>query len=207
MYQASLDSSVLVLNKHYMALQVICVKRAISLLYRKLAEVISLEEGSYFTYDFDSWQQVSEFRSKFPQMSNDWIRTVNFWIAVPRIVRLITYDRFPKTVVKLNRKNLFARDNNICQYCGKKFPTAELSLDHVIPKTLGGLTTWDNLVCSCIRCNSRKGGRTPVQTKMKLLNTPKMPNRNPAMDLQVNNHIYSSWKKFLDYAYWFVELK
>ncbi len=81
---------------------------------------------------------------------------------MPRVIRLLAYDRLPKQTVRFNRRNLFARDNNRCQYCGKRFPTSELSLDHVVPRSRGGDTTWENIVCSCVACNVRKGGRTPT---------------------------------------------
>lgn len=203
-----IDLSVLVLNKHYMALRVVRVKRAMSLLFRNLAEVISYEEEAYNNYDFSSWMQVSEYRIEFESRKHDWLSTVNCRIAVPRIIRLLEYDRLPKRIpIKLNRKNLFARDKNHCQYCNKKFPTTELSIDHIVPRSQGGRTTWKNVVCSCVKCNSKKGGRTPAQANMKLVNEPKEPTRNPSISLHLSSSRYRSWKKFLDYAYWSVELK
>ena len=159
----ALGCRVLVLNKHYMAVRVVSVRRAFSLLFREIAEVISCDEGNYYNYDFNTWQQISELRQQFGDDEDDWVSTVNFDIAVPRIIRLLFYDRLPRQIVKFNRRNIYARDKNRCQYCGKKFPTSELSLDHVVPRTMGGANSWDNLVCACTRCNSRKGGQTPVQ--------------------------------------------
>ncbi len=202
----ALSSRVLVLNKHYMALRIVSVKRAFSLLFREQAEVISCEEGSYFNYDFDSWRQLSEIRQGFESEEHDWISTVQFDIVVPRIIRLLFYERLPKRPVKFNRRNIFARDQNKCQYCGKKFPTSELSLDHVIPKRLGGGTDWENIVCACTSCNVKKGGRTPKQAHMKLIKAPLKPNRNPAIHLHLSHERYHSWKQFLDNAYWSVEL-
>ena len=104
-------------------------------------------------------------------------------------------------------RNIFARDNNQCQYCGKKFPTSELSLDHVIPRSQGGGTTWDNIVCSCVDCNVRKGGRTPRQANMTLIRKPEKPKRSPLLNLKLTQKKYQSWQSFIDNAYWTVDLK
>ena len=135
------------------------------------------------------------------------MRTVRFEIAVPRIIRLLGYDRLPRQDVKLNRRNIYARDHSMCQYCGKKFSTQELSLDHVMPRSMGGTTTWDNLVCACVYCNAKKGGRTPHQARMHLAKLPVKPKRNPVINVRLGNDKYASWKHFLDHAYWSVELK
>lgn len=156
-----LDSNVLVLNRHYMAVRVVGARRAFSLLFRQLAEVVAYEEGTYANYDFHSWCEVSQFKREFEPEGYDWVATLNFDVAVPKIIRLLFYDRLPRSDVKFNRRNIFARDENRCQYCGKKFPTKELSLDHVVPRSLGGKSLWENVVCACVQCNVRKGGRTP----------------------------------------------
>jgi len=149
-YKSGLDCNVLVLNKHYMAIRIVGARRAFSLLFRELAEVVSVEQDSYSNYDFQSWCEASEFKRNFELDGHDWVSTVNFHIAVPRIIRLLFYDRLPRSEVKLNRRNIFARDRNRCQYCGKKYPTSELSLDHVIPRSMGGKSVWTNMVLSLI---------------------------------------------------------
>lgn len=202
-----LDAKVLVLNKLYMAIRVIPARRAFGLLACDLAEVIHIDDGAYLTYDFESWTEVSQAAAKLSRDNHDWVRTVRFDIAVPRIIRLLGYDRLPAQSVKLNRRNLFARDRNHCQYCGHHFPTSELSIDHVLPKSQGGGDTWDNLVCACIRCNAKKGGRTPKQASMKLITLPKQPKRNPLISMRMGHDRYASWKQFLDNAYWSVELR
>jgi 5-methylcytosine-specific restriction endonuclease McrA len=135
------------------------------------------------------------------------VRTVNSEIQVPRVIRLVGYEKLPKQTVKFNRRNIFARDNNQCQYCGKKFPTSELSLDHVLPRSQGGQTTWENIVCACVSCNVRKGGRTPREASMALVRKPEKPKRSPMLNLKLTNSKYQSWKTFLENAYWSVELK
>ncbi len=173
---SALDASVLVLNKTFVAVHIISVRRAFCLLCKDLAEVVSLDEGQFNTYDFASWSELSSFRaSNFRKEEDDWVRTPTSEIQAPRVIRLLGYDKLPKQTVKFNRRNIFARDHNQCQYCGKKFPTSELSLDHVIPRTQGGGTTWDNIVCACVDCNVRKGGRTPRQANMTLIRKPEKP--------------------------------
>lgn len=189
-----------------MAIRVIGVRRAFSLLFRNQAEVVSCDEGIYSNYDFESWRQLSELRQAFEANDHDWISTVNFDIAVPRIIRLLFYDRLPQGPVKFNRRNIYARDRNHCQYCGKKHPSPELSLDHIIPRSMGGKTTWDNIVCACTKCNVKKGGRTPQQAHMKLITMPVKPKRNPVIHVHLRHQRYRSWKQFLDNAYWSVEL-
>jgi len=202
-----LDGKVLVLNKLYMAVRVISARRAFTMLWSELAEVIQVENGSYLSYDFSTWSELAEYQRQFEAEKYDWMRTVRLEIAVPRVIRLLGYDRLPAQSVKLNRRNLFARDRNTCQYCGRHFPTNDLSIDHVNPRSQGGGDSWENLVCACIRCNARKGGRTPEQARMKLVRRPIMPKRNPLIQMRLGQDKYSSWKTFLDHAYWSVELK
>jgi 5-methylcytosine-specific restriction endonuclease McrA len=204
---AALNSDCLVLNRNYMAVRVISVKRAFSMLCRSIAEVVHAdEENNFATYNFESWQEISKLRAEFKQDPDEWIRTVHFDLMVPRIIRLMWYDRLPRRQVKFNRRNIFARDRNRCQYCGKRFTTSELSLDHVVPRRSGGKATWENLVCCCLKCNIKKGGRTPEQAHMKLITRPVKPKRSPVIALQLSQSRYRSWKHFLDAAYWSVEL-
>jgi len=205
---SALDASVLVLNKLFMAIHIISVRRAFCLLCKDLAEVVNLEDGQFATYDFNTWREVSEYRARyFRHEDDDWIRTVSSEIQVPRVIRLIDYEKLPKQTVKFNRRNIFARDNNQCQYCGRKFPTSELSLDHVIPRSQGGQSTWDNVVCACVGCNVKKGGRTPKGAHMHLIRRPERPKRSPLLNLRLTHRKYQSWRTFLENAYWSVERK
>ncbi|HPF38286.1 MAG TPA: HNH endonuclease [Phycisphaerae bacterium] len=199
--------NVLVLNRHYLAVRIINVRRAFTLLFKELAEVIHVDNGRYQAYDFAEWCDLSQLAHEFEPDEHDWIRTVRFDLAVPRIIRLAFYDRLPRQEVKFNRRNLFARDNNRCQYCGQKFPTSELSLDHVVPRSQGGGATWENIVCACVKCNIKKGGRTPKQAQMHLIRLPSKPRRNPSITVKLADNRYASWKAFLDNAYWSVELR
>jgi 5-methylcytosine-specific restriction endonuclease McrA len=204
---SALDASVLVLNKHYMAVHVTSARRAFGLVYRAIAEIVSHEQDQFLSYDFESWREVSEFRARYQRERHDWVRCVRFEIAVPRIIRLLFYDRLPRQSVKFNRRNIYARDRNRCQYCGRRYPTSELSLDHVVPRSLGGRSAWDNVVCCCVACNVRKGGRTPALAGMRLIAAPIRPRRSPVIQLRLTSEKYASWRQFLDAAYWNVELK
>lgn len=203
----ALDSKVLVLNRLYMAIRVVSARRAFSMLLRDMAEVVHFDAGEYSNYDFESWAELSALKREFEAEKHEWVRTVRLHVVVPRVIRLLGYDRLPAQIVKLNRRNLFARDRNQCQYCGRDFPTSELSIDHVVPRAHGGRDTWENLVCACVRCNARKGGRTPDQAGMRLTRRPVCPKRNPLISLRLGQDKYASWKAFLDNAYWSVELK
>ncbi len=193
-----LQASVLVLNRLYMAVHVVGVRRAFGLLFRDLAEVIHLEEGTFANHDFHSWRVVSELRAELKQPHEDWIRAVNFEIQVPRVIRLLSFDRVPRQQLHLNRRSVLARDGNLCQYCGRHFPNHQLSLDHVKPRSRGGMATWENMVCACLKCNLQKGGRTPKEAKMKLVRAPVKPKRNPILLLKLNNPKYASWKTWLN---------
>lgn len=198
-------SSVLVLNRYFLAVHVIGVRRAFGLLYRDLAEVIQIENGHYANYDFWSWVALSEMREDARETHDDWVRAVNFQVQVPRIIRLTRFERVPRQTLRFNRRNLFARDNHVCQYCGQALPISQLSIDHVVPRSRGGATTWENVVCSCLDCNTKKGGRTPQEARMMLLREPARPSHNPLLALKLANPKYESWKTFLPNANWSVD--
>jgi 5-methylcytosine-specific restriction endonuclease McrA len=208
----ALNANVLVLNKFYQAIRVINVRRAFSMLCKELAEVIHIEEDAagkskWHNLNFDDWRDLSALKAEYEPDDFEFIHTVRFQIAVPRIIRLLGYEKLPRQDVKFNRRNIYARDGSKCQYCGKKFSTTELSLDHVLPKSQGGKSSWENIVCSCIKCNVKKGGRTPEQAHMHLITKPVKPKRSPVINIRLADERYWSWKQFLDNAYWTVELK
>ena len=144
-----LNSSVLVLNRSYLPIHVTSVRRAFSLLYQGVAKVV---DEQYQTFNFDEWSQLAVARDM------DAIGTPSGAVRVPRVVVLVAYDRLPKRHVRFSRINLMARDDFQCQYCGEKPARSELNLDHVVPRALGGRSTWENVVTSCVECNRRKGG-------------------------------------------------
>jgi len=199
---AALQASVLVLNRSYMAVHVVGVRRAVALLFRELAEVVDLENGRFCNYTFDTWREASALRASQKQPHEDWIRAVNFEFQVPRVIRLLSFDRVPKQQLQLNRRNILARDGNVCQYCGRHFPSHQLSLDHVIPRSRGGTSSWENMVCACLECNIRKGGRTPREAKMRLIQPPRKPRKNPVLLRKMSHPKYAAWRTWLDGVYW-----
>ncbi len=192
-----LNTSVLVLNRFYMAVHVISARRAFVLLYREIAEVVHFEENQYANYDFSSWCAMSELRRVERDPSDDWIRTVSFELQVPRVIRLYRYDRVPKQSLRFNRRNLFARDEHRCQYCGHPQSSSQLSFDHVVPRSRGGETNWENVVAACVDCNTRKGGRTPKEARMKLIRKPAKPNYSPLLASKLKNPKFESWRSFV----------
>jgi 5-methylcytosine-specific restriction endonuclease McrA len=203
---SALASSVLVLNRIYIAVQVVQVRRAICLLFRNLAEVVHIDEGRFTNYDFGSWLELSELAALEKRPDQDWIRSINFELQAPRVIRLLDYDRLPKQTVRFSRRNIFARDGHRCMYCNRRFPPSQLSIDHVLPKSRGGDTSWDNVVSCCVHCNIKKGGRTPHEARMKLLREPERPKRSPLLSLKLSNPKYASWKIFVENSHALVDV-
>lgn len=197
---SQLDSKVLVLNRSYLPVHVTSAKRAFSLLYQGIARAVNRE---YRTFDFESWAELSV------AVHDDSIGMVGRLIQVPRVILLIAYDRVPKRHVRFSRYNIYARDRSTCQYCGIRYSKAELNLDHVIPRSQGGLSTWENVVCSCLPCNRRKGGRTPEQARMQLLQVPRRPEWSPFVLQVFGADRPADWAPFMstaDVSYWNTEL-
>lgn len=192
-----LNASVLVLNRSWVAIHVVSIRRAIGLLYSDAADVIDVVDNSFALYNFADWCELSAFRALEKQQYDDWIRSIQQEIQAPRVICLRGYDRVPRLTLRFNRRNLLARDGHSCQYCGDTFPSSQLSLDHVMPRSRGGDTSWENVVCSCLRCNSKKGDRTPQEAHMQLKRPPKRPNYSPLLAMKVTNPKYESWRSFL----------
>jgi 5-methylcytosine-specific restriction endonuclease McrA len=170
----------LLLNATYEPLKVVHWQKAITLMCQGKVEVIS-------EYDRE-------------------IRSVSFSFKLPSVIRLLRYIRIKRTIdyVPFSRANIYARDDNSCQYCGEVFPTAELTFDHVVPVAQGGRKDWENIVTCCIGCNRKKGGRTPAEAGMRLIRVPRRPERAPAIRIRVGlRNAPDSWR---DYFYWNMEL-
>ena len=192
-----LDGHVLVLNRVFQAIQITSVKRAFILLYK--GHVRAVDE-TYRTYDFENWQDIPV------QPADLFVSTPSRNILIPHVIQLLDFDRMPRQEVKFSRGNIYLRDHNRCQYCGKKFSSAELSLDHVIPVSRGGRSTWENVVCACLPCNVRKGNKLLTECSMQLIRQPSRPRWHPLHRLQGRQYP-EIWKNFLDQAYWSVELR
>ena len=196
-----LNTAVLVLNRSYLPVHVTSVRRAFALLYQGIARAVNEE---YRTFDFEEWSQLAVARD------GDHIGTISGRIRVPRVIVLVAFDRLPRRHVRFSRINLMTRDDFRCQYCALKPQRSELNLDHVVPRALGGRSTWENVVTSCVDCNRRKGGRTPKQARMKLIRTPVRPKWTPLAHLMMSSVRYEEWRPFLnvvDASYWNAELK
>ncbi len=193
----------LVLNGLWQAVDICSVKRAVCLLYLKHAQVVVKDGGSFYTFGFEDWRDFSRNTSN----DHDIIRTISYNLKIPRIILLLLYDKLPPWEVKFTRKNIYKRDNNICQYCGKKFQPEDLNLDHILPSSRGGKDSWENVVCSCVPCNLRKANRTLKQAGMNLIRLPRKPAWRAFVKDSFTGVREESWKDFLDVAYWNIELE
>ena len=168
----------LVLSPGYEPVKIVSWQRAITLLFLGKVEVI--EE-----YDRD-------------------IKSTSLVIKIPAVVRLLAAIRRHKQPVKFSRVNIYGRDRYTCQFCGDKKPIAELTYDHVVPRSQGGKTTWTNIVTACEACNRKKANRTPAQAGMRLLAQPVQPKALPALVITVSKEsVPDAWR---DYLYWTGEL-
>jgi len=192
------EGGVLVLNNLYQAVHITSVRKAFSLLYR--GQVVVVDSG-FRTYGWEDWCDIP------PGAGDEIITTPAMRIRVPRIVLLPHYDKVPRQDIRFTRKNIYFRDRNRCQYCGRKYQPRELNLDHVTPLSRGGKSTWENVVCCCFACNHRKGDNLPAEVGMRLFRKPDRPRWHPLVRLTLAAPAHESWRTFLDVAYWNVELK
>lgn len=170
----------LLLNATYEPLKVVHWQKAVTLWCQGKVEIISV-------YDRE-------------------IRAVSFSFRLPSVIRLLRLVRIKRQLdyVPFSRANIYARDHHACQYCGRTFPTQDLTFDHVVPVAQGGRKDWENIVTCCIRCNRRKGGRTPAEAGMHLVREPRRPQKAPALRITIGlRQAPESWR---DYLYWNVEL-
>lgn len=148
-------------------------------------------DAAFEPRDFRDWAAT------VPADGDECIGTLGGPIRVPRVLLLSTYNRVPRAAVRLSRRNVFLRDDHTCQYCGRKSHVRDLNLDHVIPRSRGGGSTWDNLVTSCRDCNLRKGGATPDECGMELGRKPLRPAWMVAVQLEVAPRRFAEWEPFL----------
>jgi 5-methylcytosine-specific restriction endonuclease McrA len=146
-HQRLLQEPVLVLNATYEPINVTAVRRAIVLVLKGVATAEE-EDGQF-------------------------IHSAQFAARVPSVIRLVEFRRIPYQTRALSRRNVLLRDRHTCQFCGHVMPAHELTLDHVIPRSRGGHTDWDNLVACCHRCNNLKGDRQPEEAGLRLLRPPR----------------------------------
>lgn len=184
-----LSKPVLILNRVFSPVQLTTAKRAFVLLYGGAARALD-ELGE--EYDFDSWRTLPV------RDDDDTLPIVGGTLRVPRVLHLDRYDRTPRVTVRLTRRNLMFRDSHQCQYCGKSPPLRELNIDHVLPRSRGGVDSWENLVTACRVCNLRKGWKTPEEANMRLARRPFRPKWSMTAQILLGAAMqYREWEPFL----------
>ncbi|MEM8885956.1 MAG: HNH endonuclease [Planctomycetota bacterium] len=193
-----LDQRTLVLNRSWVAITTTTVREAVSMVYQGAAKVICAD--TYQAHDFASWSDVTASHDE------PCVRTVALRLRVPEIIVLAAYDGFPQRTVAFSRRNLYRRDRYTCQYCQKRPGTEELTIDHVLPRSRGGRSNWENCVLACVECNKRKANRLPSEAHMHLIRRPRTPRWSWDVEVAVG-HRKASWEQFLADRYWNVELE
>lgn len=197
MVASVLERPTLVLNRNWQAVNVATVGRALTMLWNESARVV--DPSDYQTYDWADWSRLA------PVSGEPFIQAVRLRVRVPEVVTLAEYDRLPTASVSFSRRNIFKRDHYACQYCGIQPGSEELTIDHVVPRAQGGISSWTNCVLACVACNKRKADRTPEQAGLRLHKPPVRPTWKPLYSASTVR--IASWQKFLSEAYWNVELK
>ena len=147
----------LVLNKNYFPIRLASKYSAIGKFYCQMAEAIIVKDGNYLSYSWDEWLKLSE-KDNWPE-DTIFLHSTNNRIALPYILRCLHYTGVPKVSLRLTRKAIYERDEHICYLCGKEFTEGHLTLDHIIPRSRGGQSTWENLATCCKECNTEKGDK------------------------------------------------
>ncbi len=197
---APLDKQVLVLNRLWQPVNTCSARRAFTLLFLDHAQVVDSDENNVFsTHDIQSWISHSATFAMCPDRG-EIVHSVSHSFLLPKIIVLQHFDRLPKKEIKFTRENVFQRDGYTCQYCAITFEMKELNIDHVIPRDKGGKTTWENVVCSCIRCNTKKANKLPAEANMFPRQTPAAPRWRPFLsgNRQAQQHYDKAWQHFLD---------
>jgi 5-methylcytosine-specific restriction endonuclease McrA len=190
----------LVLNRRWTPIRTATVQEAIGLVAKGTAMII--EPESFEEHDLFSWNDISRARERFGEVM---IRSPRLALVPPEVILLKTYEGPGGRSVVFSRRNLFKRDRLTCQYCGLQPGPSELTVDHVVPRSRGGVSTWENCVLACVECNKRKADRSPAQAGLKLRRVPKKPSWKTLVQVPAPDR-RESWDKFLSRAYWEVEL-
>jgi 5-methylcytosine-specific restriction endonuclease McrA len=188
----------LVLNESWAAIHTVTVRHALRLMFTGAAKAVQPE--TYEVHGFDTWTELAVHPDE------PCIRTVRLKIKVPEVIVLVRYNGLPNPAAVFSRRNLFRRDHNQCQYCGSRPGTPELSIDHVMPRSRGGKSTWENCVLACTDCNRRKRDRTPEEAGMRLHKRPEKPRWSPIVEIPFGR-VRQSWGRFVSDAYWDVKLE
>lgn len=181
---------VLVLNRSWVPIHIVSWQKTMSLLFQEVARALDYD---FVAYDYDDWLNFTKTHENYIK-----VHTSRYAVAIPEIIVLKIYDRLPIRDVKYSRQTVFQRDKYRCAYCNNVFDKDFLTIDHIIPRCLGGKSTWDNTVSACKSCNALKAGRTPEQAKMKLHLKPKKPVWLSPIAHVKPNHPCKSWQKFMN---------
>ena len=190
-----LDQRVLVLNRLWQPVNIVGLRRALSLLFRERASVVHPDDGTHRVFPAAEW--VAHSRAK-PPASDEAIRSPSLLLRAPRVILLAVYDKVPRREIRFSRRNVYLRDQHTCQYCGRRFAEEELNLDHVVPRDRGGVTSWENIVTACVRCNSRKANRLPEQAGMTLRRAPAKPRWRLVTASALSEDELAAWRNFLE---------
>lgn len=196
-----LQRPTLVLNRRWTPIRTTPVQDAIGLVAKGTAVII--EPESFETHDLASWNDVSRARLRFGDLA---IRSPRLVLVPPEVILLMTYEGQGGRAVVFSRKNLFKRDRYTCQYCGTQPGPEELTVDHVVPRSRGGVSSWENCVLACVECNKVKADRSPEKAGLKLRRSPRKPTWKALVQVPARDR-RESWDKFLSRAYWEIELE
>ena len=185
----------LVLNKNWTAINVTSVERALMLMCRESAKALCPD--TYESFSIEHWIERSIDRAKKLPISK-YFKTTRYPVERPEVVILSAYGGIPFTEVNFCRRNLYKRDSYACQYCNISCAPKELTIDHVVPKSRGGKSTWKNCVTSCLSCNNKKSNTPLAKSGLKLFKEPKIPKWQPIAGMIPQKHP-DSWFKFLKY--------
>lgn len=192
-----LQRPTLVLNRNWQPVNVATVGRALVMLWNESARVV--DPHDFQTHDWADWARLA------PAEGELFIQAIRARVRVPEVVALCEYDRLLAAAVSFSRRNIFKRDRYTCQYCGVQPGSEELSIDHIVPRAQGGVSSWTNCVLACTACNKFKADRTPEQAGLRLRKRPDRPVWKP---LYASSTVrIASWSKFVSEAYWNAELK
>jgi len=196
-----LQRPTLVLNRRWTPIRTTPVQDAIGLVAKGTAVII--EPDSFEIHDLASWNDVSRARVRVGEVV---IRSPRLVLVPPEVILLKTYEGQGGRAVVFSRKNLFKRDRYTCQYCGIQPGPEELTVDHVVPRSRGGVSSWENCVLACVECNKVKADRSPAQAGLKLRRSPRKPTWKALVQVPARDR-RESWDKFLSRAYWEIELE
>lgn len=180
---------VLVLNRLWMACGVVTLRRAIALLCKEHAEVID-HTNHHQSFSWDEWEQL-----EVPD-GEVGVHGARRAYRIPEVIVLLKFDRVPNQRINFSRRALHRRDGGTCMYCGDQPGHDQLTIDHVVPRSQGGITSWDNCVSACSGCNSRKANRTPEQAGMRFCVEGFKPFK-PRYNLYKGDTFLPSWEHYL----------